>query len=148
MNQVVMPHTGATIKPGPMITAVAERTATDEQLAAVGRGTGLNGPFLADQLSAWVTHQRMGGNLLRTLEARTSNVVLQGMYVALKKSNDRAIGAWESLIGELGGNPQYASPPARMQEGMDARSSSRCCFRGPPTRSASRPPGSWPSTPL
>jgi hypothetical protein len=121
MNQVVLPHTGATIKPGPMITAPAERTVTDEQLSRVGDGAGLNGPFLADQLSGWLTHQRMGGNLLRTLEARTSNPVLQGMYVALTTSNDKAIGTWERLIEELGGNPQYASPAARMHEGMDAK---------------------------
>lgn len=121
MSQTVQPTTGATIKPGPMITVVAERAVTDDQLAQVGNGTGLNGPFLADQLSAWLTHQRMGGNLLRTLEARTSNVVLQGLYVALLTSNDAAITAWEGLIGRLGGNPQYASPPARMQEGMDTK---------------------------
>lgn len=121
MNSIVLPETGATIKPGPMITEVPRRAISDEQLAHFGQGTGLNGPFLADQLSAWVTHQRMGANLLRTLEARTSNPVLQGMYVALRKSNDTAIQSWERLIGQLGGNPQYASPPARMQEGMDAK---------------------------
>lgn len=121
MNQVVLAETGATIKPGPMITVVRERSISDEQLGHVGQGSGLNAPFLADQLSAWITHQRMGGNLLRTLEARTSNPVLQAMYVALLKSNNTAIGAYERLIDQLGSNPQYASPLARMQEGMDAK---------------------------
>lgn len=121
MNQIVLPQTGATIKPGPMITVVQERSVSDEQLGHVGQGSGLTAPFLADQLSAWITHQRMGGNLLRTLEDRTANPVLQAMYVALLKSNNKAIGAYERLIGELGGNPQYASPLARMQEGVDAK---------------------------
>jgi hypothetical protein len=121
MNQIVLPETGATLKPGPMLTVVPGRSISDDQLAHVGQGTGLNGPFLADQLSAWITHQRMGRNLLRTLEARTSNPVLQGMYVALLASTDKAVQAWERLSGQLGSNPQYASPPARMQEGMDTK---------------------------
>ncbi len=121
MNQIVLPETGATIKPGPSITVVPGRAISDDQLAHVGRGSGLNGPFLADQLSAWVTHQRMGGNLLRTLQSRTANPLLQSLYGTLLTSNAKAVDAWERLIGRLGSNPQYASPPARMQEGMDTK---------------------------
>jgi hypothetical protein len=121
MNQIVLPETGATIKPGPMITVVPSRRISDEQLAHFGEGTGLNGPFLADILSACVTHQRMGGNLFRMLESRTANPVFQAMYAELLASGEQSVAACERLIGQLGGNPQYASPPARLQEGMDAK---------------------------
>jgi len=121
MTQVVQPHTGATIKPGPMVTVVPERAVTDAQLADVASGSGLNAPFLADQLSGFVTHERMGGNLLRMLHSRTANPMFQAMYAELLASCTGAVETWERLITDLGGNPQYASPAARLHEGMDAK---------------------------
>lgn len=121
MNEIVLPDTGATIKPGPMITVVRERAISDDQLQHVGQGSGLNGPFLADQLSAWLTHERKGVDLLTMLGERTTNPVLQALFAQLKATAAEAVSLWEQLIRALGGNPQYASPMARMTEGMDTK---------------------------
>jgi hypothetical protein len=60
--------TGATIKPGPMVTVVPERAKTDEQLASFAPGSGLNAPYLADQLSAFLAHERDGVALYTALQ--------------------------------------------------------------------------------
>lgn len=121
MTQVVKPHTGATLKPGPMLTVVPGRAVNDDDLAPVGAGTGLNSPFLADQLSASITHQRVGVDLLRMLSGRTTNPPLQALLTQLRATSSAAVGLWEELIVALGGNPQYASPMARMIEGTDRK---------------------------
>lgn len=121
MTQTVRPKDGAAIKPGPMISVVPDREVTDEMLAEVGTGTGLNGPFLADQLSAWITHERMAVNLFTMLGHRTTNPVLQALFGQLKATAVQAVAVWEALITGLGGNPQYASPMGRMTEGMDSK---------------------------
>jgi hypothetical protein len=63
----------------------------------------------------------MGGNLFRMLERRTANIGFKGMYKGLVRSGEQATTTYETLITSLGGNPQYASPAARMHEGMDAK---------------------------
>jgi len=115
----VRPETGAVIKPGPMITVVPEREVGEERYADFAADSGLNGPFLADQLSAFVAHERMGVNLLRALHARTDNPVLRSRYAELEKETLSAVGIWEALIGRLGGSDQYASPAGRATEAMD-----------------------------
>lgn len=117
----VRPETGATISPGPMVTAPPGREVVEDHLTEFAAGCGLGGPFLADQLSAFVTHERMGINLLRTLYARCDNPVLRKRYADLEDETLRAIEVWEQLITRLGGNPQYASPAARATEAFDSK---------------------------
>ncbi|MFV2106375.1 hypothetical protein [Micromonospora sp. LOL_015] len=114
-------ETGAMIKPGPMATVTPERAVDDEQLAAFAAGSGLNGPFLADQLSAWMTHDLMGVCLFGMLARRTPNPILAGLYNRLRTSATERMQTWEALIGELGGMPKYVSPTARMTGGMDEK---------------------------
>lgn len=118
-HNVITKETGATVKPGPMIVAEAPRVKTDEQLASVAADSGLNGPFIADLLSSAVTHERMGVNLFRFLKAQTNNPVLGAKYGQLREESERCVDAYEELITALGGDVVYASPPARMTEGMD-----------------------------
>ncbi len=117
----VIPETGATHKPGPMVTVVPERLVTDAQHEALAGDSGLNGPFLADLLSACVTHERMGVNLLRALQAQSANVALLPRLKQLQADTEGCVGLHEQLITDLGGNPQYASPLARGAEGMDQK---------------------------
>lgn len=117
----VRPETGATIKPGPMVTVAPEREVTDERFTDFAGGSGLNGPFLADQLSAGIAHERASLNLLRSLQARSNNPVLRGKYADLTDETLTAVGVWERLIGTLGGSPQYASPAGRATEALDAK---------------------------
>lgn len=117
----VRPETGATVKPGPMVTAIDERSVDDDQLAGFAAGSGLNGPFVADLLSGFVAHERDGVNLFRTLRARSNNPGLVARYGELIEETHRAVDAWEALITRLGGNPQYASPAGRSTEALDGK---------------------------
>src|SRR5512143_196301 len=117
----VRPETGATVKPGPMVTAIGERSVDDDQLAGFAADSGLNAPFLADLLSGCIAHERDGVNLLRTLRARANNPGLVARYGELIDETHQAVDAWEALITQLGGNSQYASPAGRSTEAMDGK---------------------------
>jgi len=121
VTTVVRPETGATIKPGPMISVPPGLEVQDEQLAEFAAGSGLNAPFLADQLSAFIAHEQMSLNLLRTLHARTDNPALRSRYADLEGETLTAVAEWERLIEALGGNPRYASPAGRATEGLDSK---------------------------
>lgn len=119
-TSTVTKETGARIKPGPMVVAAPPQVVTDEQLAEVGAGSGLNPPFLADLLSSCLTHERDGINLYRALASMTANPLLHGKYRQLHDESRVAVEAWEELVTALGGNIAYASPPARMTEAVDS----------------------------
>ncbi|CUU56235.1 hypothetical protein Ga0074812_107119 [Parafrankia irregularis] len=119
VTTAVRPETGAVIKPGPMVTVPPDRTVQDQQFDDFAAGSGLNGPFLADQLSGFIAHERMSLNLLCTLHARTDNPALRSRYAELETETLQAVDIWERLIRDLGGNPQYASPAGRATEGLD-----------------------------
>lgn len=119
VTTAVRPETGAVIKTGPMVTAPPDRTVQDQQFDDFAAGSGLGGPFLADQLSAFIAHERMSLNLLRTLHARTDNPSLRSRYAELENETLQAVDTWERLIRGLGGNPQYASPAGRATEALD-----------------------------
>jgi hypothetical protein len=113
--------TGATIKPGPMVTVVPERAKTDEQLASFAPGSGLNAPYLADQLSAFLAHERDGVALYTALQALTNNPALQSKYGQSREESEQAVAVYEAVVGQLGGSAQYVSPPARLTMQTDAK---------------------------
>lgn len=118
---VVTPLTGATIKLGPMVTAPPVAQVTDEHLADFAPDSGLNAPFVADQLSAFIAHERDSVNLLRSLASVSSNPMLQSTYKEFATEAEQAAQIWAELILDLGGNPQYASPAGRMTEMLDGK---------------------------
>jgi hypothetical protein len=111
--------TGATIKPGPMLTAPPTAVMTDEVLKDFAPGSGLNGPFLADLLSAALAHERDGVNLFRMLAAASQNPALIAKFGQFADESMQASKGWAQLITTLGGSDQYASPPGRLTETMD-----------------------------
>jgi hypothetical protein len=113
--------TGATVKPGPMVTAVPDFVIQDEDLAGFAAGSGLNSPFVADLLGASIAHERDGVNLFRMLAATSNNPVLIKKFGELAEEAMQASKIWAELIVGLGGNPNYVSPPGRMTETMDAK---------------------------
>jgi len=115
------PITGATIKPGPMVTVVPERETTDAELAGLAPDSGLNAPYVADLLSAFVAHERDGVAMYSTLGAMTKNPLLQGKYATFRKETEQTVGVYESLIESIGGSPQYVSPPSRLTMQMDGK---------------------------
>jgi hypothetical protein len=111
--------TGATVKPGPMVTAPPTAIMTDDLLKDFAPGSGLNGPFVADLLAAALAHERDGVNLFRMLAAISQNPALIAKFGQLAEESMQASKQWSQLITTLGGSDQYASPPGRLTETMD-----------------------------
>lgn len=112
-------HLGATAKPAPMVAIDPARLVLDEDLAAMAEGTGLNGPFLADMLSDVLMHARCGFHLYRSLSGRSNNPMLKSQYATSVDRAEDQIAVVERLITELGGDPGYTSPIARITEKYD-----------------------------
>ena len=111
--------TGATAKPAPTLFVEQSQTMTNEVLAVPFEGTGVNGAFVADLLSAALTHERCGTHLYRSVSGRTNNPVLKKRYEEFGAETERHVEVLERGIAELGGDPQYVSPIARAVQGMD-----------------------------
>ena len=113
--------TGATTKPNIWLQVEPGLAVTDELLAEPFEGTGLNGAFVSDMLSAMVTHERCGVHLYRTAETRSNNPILRAKYQEFGEETLRHVEILEGLIAGMGGNPSYVSPMARAMEAMDAK---------------------------
>ncbi len=110
---------GATAKPSDVVYVEPQRQVTDDTLAAMLPEAGLNTPFIADFLSAVLTHERCGRHLYRAVAGRTNNPILKRKYEQFGKETERHVEILEKLIADMGGNPSYVSPAARGVEGMD-----------------------------
>src|SRR3954454_11242403 len=84
-------------------------------------GSGLNVPFIAGTLSAFLAHERAGASLYRVAAEHSDNPMLVGKYEEFRRETDDHIAIYESLIGKLGGDPHYVSPAARITEQLGAK---------------------------
>jgi len=112
---------GATTKPVPDLYVEDAQLTTDAELDAMFEGTGFNGAFMADLLSAMLTHERCGRHLYRSVAGRTNNPVLRAKYEEFGEETERHVQILEEIVTQAGGNPAYVSPMARATEGMDSR---------------------------
>jgi len=103
-----------------MLYVDPECQATPDALEAMFAGTALNGLFLADLLSAVLTHERCGRHIYRSVEGRSNNPVLQAKYRQFGEQTERHVTILEQLISSAGGNPNYVSAQARAVEGMNS----------------------------
>ncbi len=115
----VMFHNGATSRSYGATSVDPRRALTEENLAAPFEGTGLNGPFVADLLSAMLTHERCGTHLYRSVAARSLNPMLQRRYQELGDETAHHVEVLEELVAGCGGDPMYVSPTARAVQRMD-----------------------------
>lgn len=122
--------THAVAKPGPMMVVHPERAITDEQLAEVATGSGLNGPFVADLLASCATHERTGVSLFRSLEARTDNPMAKSKFNTFGDHALEAVRIYDQLLETVGVPVHYASPPARLTEAIDTRMMSAFLLTG------------------
>ena len=113
--------TGAVAKADSTIYAESGRTVTDEDLAAQVGLDGVNGAFIADFLSACLTHERCGAHLYRSVAGRTANPVLRARYEEFGREMMRHVEILENVIETSGGNPSYVSPLARAVEAADSK---------------------------
>jgi rubrerythrin len=93
----------------------------DETLAAQMPIEGMNPVFVADLLSAMLTHERCGTHLYRSVARRSQNPMLQQRYERFGEETARHVEILEQLILQNGGNPNYMSSMARAIEGTDSR---------------------------
>lgn len=111
---------GSETKLHDVVYAEPDRTVTDEVLASTLAVEGVNAAFVADLLSAFLTHERCGVHLYKSVAGRTNNPVLKAKYEEFGHETQRHVEILEQLITSAGGNPCYVSPLARAVEGADS----------------------------
>ncbi len=94
---------------------------TPATLAAFAPDTGMNGDFLADFMSAMLTHERCGRHLYRSVAGRTNNPILKRKYEEFGQEIEKHAALLEELVVVAGGSPGYVSPLARAVQGMDTK---------------------------
>lgn len=99
-----------------MTVAPPDRLVTIEALQKLGEAANLNGPFLANLLSAFTQLERDAVHLYDVLAKRTTFDAWRERYEAFGKNSLDHIRIYEELIVNLGGDPQFVSPMARMCE--------------------------------
>lgn len=112
---------GAQIKESPLEYAETSALVTDEQLSGALSVDGVNAPFLAELLSAFVTHERCGRHLYRSVAGRSNNPVLRQRYEHFGGETEHHVEVLEGLIRLIGGNPAFVSPMARAVEAQDTK---------------------------
>jgi rubrerythrin len=111
--------TGATTQPSRYVYVEPGLDSTERPTHDPMPDSGLNGPFIADLLSAALTHERCGVHLYRSVAARSANPILKGRYEDFERDTLHHVEVLEGVIAAMGGDPQYVSPMARAVEGMN-----------------------------
>jgi rubrerythrin len=114
--------TGGRTMPLSMVVCQPARALTSDELSEqLLPGSGLNIPFIAGTLSAFLAHERAGASLYRVAAEHSENPMLVEKYAELGRETVTHIGIYEQLITDLGGDPHYVSPAARMTEQLGAK---------------------------
>jgi len=111
----------ATSKAIGMTCVQPEHAVTDAMLRERIAPTGLDPVFTADLFSAFLTHERCGRHLYRSVAQRTANPVLQRHYEQFGEETENHVTIYENLITAMGGDPAYVSPMARGIELSDSK---------------------------
>ncbi|MCU1378890.1 MAG: hypothetical protein JWN29_1873 [Acidimicrobiales bacterium] len=120
MTNVVTKATGGTAKPVGLLYIEPDLQMRDAGAGTALADSGLDAAFMADLLSACVTHERCGLQLYRSVAARTTVDELRGQYEHFGEETTRHVEILEELISASGGNPSYVSPAARATEKADS----------------------------
>src|ERR1044072_3466125 len=81
----------------------------------------VNRAFVADLLSAMLTHERCGVHLYRSVAGRTTEPAAREKYEEFGRQTLRHVEILEQLIAGTGGNPNYVSYRARAVEGTNSK---------------------------
>src|SRR5215213_6190267 len=111
--------TGARSVPVNMTEVPPDVTMPLEALQAMAPDAGLNSAFLSDLLSSFLAHEQCGVHLYRTVAGSTANPMLEAKYRAFLADTERHVEILMRLISQLGGDPQYVSPTARLVHAMN-----------------------------
>jgi hypothetical protein len=114
--------TGGRTMPLSMVVCRPERAVTGDQLTEqMPAADGLNVPFIAGTLSAFLAHERAGAALYRVAAEHSENPMLVAKYEDFGRETVEHIAIYQRLIADLGGDPHYVSPAARMTEQLGAK---------------------------
>jgi rubrerythrin len=72
-------------------------------------------------LSAFLAHERAGAALYRVAAEHSDNPALVDKYEEFGRETGEHIGIYQQLITDLGGDPHYVSPAARITEQLGAK---------------------------
>jgi len=122
MTMIVTKDTGGRTMPQSMTICEPQLAVTNEMLEAqILPDSGLNVPFIAGTLSAFLAHERAGAALYRVAEEHSENPLLVEKYAEFGRETVEHIGIYEQLISALGGDPGYVSPAARINEQLGSK---------------------------
>jgi rubrerythrin len=110
-------NTGGRTMPTSMVVCRPERAVTDDAISdQMPAADGLNVAFIAGTLSAFLAHERAGAALYRVAAEHSDNPMLVDKYAEFGRETVEHIAIYQQLIADLGGDPHYVSPAARMTE--------------------------------
>ena len=112
---------GTTARHSTTVYVPPDRRTTEALLRDALAATGLNGPYIADLLSAMTAHELAGRALYRSVAQRTNNPVLRSKYESFGEETERHVAILEQIVSALGGIPGYVSPYARAVEAQGSR---------------------------
>ena len=105
-----------------MVVCRPDRAVTADMLTEqMPAADGLNVPFIAGTLSAFLAHERAGAALYRVAAEHSENPMLVDKYEEFGRETVEHIAIYQQLIADLGGDPHYVSPAARMTEQLGAK---------------------------
>lgn len=118
---IVMKATGAKTMPIGLTVTTPECAMTGtELLSSMGKAQA-NPILLANLLSAFAAHERCGVHLYRTAAGMTQFSEWREKYEEFLAQTEEHVRILSELITELGGEPMYVSPQARMTEFMNTK---------------------------
>jgi rubrerythrin len=118
---IVTKETGAKTMPIGMTVAEPACQMSGTQLMSFGQDVEGNSIFLANLISAFSAHERCGVHLYRTAAGMTQFDEWRDRYTEFGAQTAEHIRILAELTTQLGGNPMYVSPQARMTEFFDAK---------------------------
>jgi rubrerythrin len=122
MNPMIVTNAmGAKTMPIGMTVTEPECAMTGSELTGFATGANVNGIFLANLLSAFTAHERCGARLYRTAAGMTRFPEWRDKYGEFLAQTEDHVRILSELIGELGGDPMYVSPQARMTVFMNSK---------------------------
>src|SRR5262245_2435020 len=113
---IVTRVTGAKTMPIGATVAQPECTMTGSELVGFAAGGDVNSIFLANLLSAFTANERCGVHLYRTAAGMTQFPRWRDKYREFLVQTKDHVRIISELVMELGGDPMYVSPQARMTE--------------------------------
>jgi rubrerythrin len=127
---IVTKEAGAKTMPLGMTVAAPPCQVTGEELKAFADDVKGNSIFLANLVSAFSAHERCGLHLYRTAAGMTGFEEWRAKYEEFGQQTAEHVRILAELTRELGGDPMYVSPQARMTEFFDAKLMEPVLFAG------------------